>query len=159
MNFSYHSGIYTLTESQGLPIGINEAWDFFSDPDNLKVITPGHMAFDITSGTDRIYPGQIISYRVSIFPGIRINWVTEITHVEDQRYFVDEQRFGPYAMWHHEHHFREKGDGITMMDKISFKIPLGIVGRVAFHLFIKRQLKAIFAFRSGKLGELFPANT
>ena len=158
IHFSKHSGIYTLKVSQELPIGIEEAWDFFSSPKNLEKITPDHMGFVITSELPpKMYPGQIISYKVSPIPGVKTNWVTEITHVEDNKFFVDEQRFGPYSMWHHEHHFKEKGDKVLMTDKVSYKIPLGILGQMAHGLFIKRQLRGIFEYRIQALEEKFNA--
>ena len=141
---------------QQLPIGLSEAWDFFSSPKNLAKITPDHMGFRITSEeAEEMYAGQIISYKVAALPGIKVNWVTEITHVEDQQFFVDEQRFGPYSMWHHEHHFEEKDGGVFMTDKVSYKIPFGILGHIAHGLFVKSQLKSIFEYRQKALIELF----
>ncbi len=156
INFRYHSGIYTLTAETELPITIEEAWEFFSSPGNLSVITPPRMAFVITSGeTEAMYPGQIITYKVSPIPLIRSNWVTEITQVEQGKFFVDEQRFGPYAMWHHEHHFVETKSGTLMKDKVSYKLPFGFVGKITHVLFVKKQLKSIFEFRERKLQQLF----
>ena len=108
ISFSSHSGIYTLKVVQDLKTNLNEAWAFFSNPKNLSKITPKEMGFNITSETPEfMFEGQIISYKVSPILGIKLNWVTEITHVKDNLFFVDEQRFGPYTMWHHEHHFEE----------------------------------------------------
>ena len=157
IEFSKHSGIYTLRVMQKLPIGLAEAWDFFSSPANLEKITPPHMGFKVTSGKpEKMYQGQIISYVVAALPGIKTNWVTEITHVDDQKFFVDEQRFGLYSMWHHEHRFEEKDGEIVMIDKVSYKIPLGFLGRIAQWLFVKKQLKGIFEFRKKILEEIFP---
>lgn len=156
LQFSRHSGIYTLEVEQELPIDIEKAWDFFSNPANLEKITPEYMRFQITSKMpDKVYPGLIITYRVSPLPGVRMNWVTEITHVEENKFFVDEQRFGPYAMWHHEHHFRATDAGVTMLDKLSYKLPLGWLGHLAHRLFVRRQLKNIFDFRKSNLNKLF----
>ncbi len=156
VEFKKHSGVYTLSVMQQLPIGLSEAWDFFSSPENLEKITPKHMGFGITSGKpQKMYPGQIISYKVAVLPGIKTNWVTEITHVLDRKFFVDEQRFGPYAMWHHEHHFEEKDGGIFMTDKVTYKIPFGFLGYLAQSLFVKKQLKTIFEYRVKALEELF----
>ena len=95
--------IYTLHTKQNLPISLDEAWAFLSDPKNLKTITPDYMGFKTLSGDDRpMFPGQIIQYIVTPVMGIPMKWVTEITHVVDKKYFVDEQRFGPYALWHHK---------------------------------------------------------
>ncbi|MFK7954102.1 MAG: hypothetical protein AB8B73_14735 [Ekhidna sp.] len=154
--FSKHSGIYTLRVMQKLPIGLADAWNFFSSPTNLEKITPKHMGFSITSGVpDDMYAGQLISYKVSPLPGIKTNWITEITHVERHKFFVDEQRFGPYSMWHHEHHFEELADGIMMVDKVSYKIPFGLFGHMAQALFVKKQLREIFEFRKMSLEEMF----
>jgi len=148
IRFKSHSGIYMLEVTQFLKISLPEAWDFFSSPCNLAKITPEHMGFKITSGTPaKMYPGQIITYKVSPFPGVKTNWVTEITHVSDGSFFVDEQRFGPYQMWHHEHHFEVQGEGVLMTDRVSFKLPLGFLGRIAHSLFVKNQLKQIFEYR------------
>lgn len=148
ITFKSHSGIYTLEVKQILNISLAEAWDFFSSPGNLAKITPQHMDFIITSGTPaKMHPGQIISYKVAPFPGFKTNWVTEITHVSEGRFFVDEQRFGPYRMWHHEHHFEIQEKGVLMTDRVSYKLPFGIFGRIAHALFVKEQLKQIFSYR------------
>ncbi len=151
-----HSGIYTLTSQQQLPINMDKAWEFFSAPDNLAKMTLGNMSFMVTSGQiDSMYEGQIISYRIGILSGIKTNWVTEITHVKEHKYFVDEQRFGPYKMWHHEHFFEVNELGVLMTDKVSYKIPFGIFGRLANSIFIKKELLNIFTFRFNKMIEIF----
>ena len=151
-----HSGIYTLTVTQRVPITLEEAWSFFSSPKNLEKITPSHMGFKITSGEPgKMYTGQIISYVVAPLPGIKTNWVTEITHVEENKFFIDEQRFGPYSMWHHEHRFEETEGGVLMTDKVSYKIPFGFLGHIAQALFVKKQLKGIFEYRVKVLDEKF----
>lgn len=156
VTFKKHSGIYTLLVTQSLPIRLDDAWAFFSSPKNLEKITPSHMGFQITSGEPpQMYKGQLITYKVAPLPGIRTNWVTEITHVEHNKFFVDEQRFGPYSMWHHEHHFEETGNGVLMTDKVSYKIPFGILGHIAQLLFVKKQLKGIFEYRIAVLEEKF----
>ncbi|HNX54556.1 MAG TPA: SRPBCC family protein [Prolixibacteraceae bacterium] len=156
ISFRQHSGVYTLEVSQFLKIDMNEAWKFFSSPENLATITPPGMGFVITSGQpEKMFPGQIITYKVSPFPGFVTNWITEITHVLAGSYFVDEQRFGPYRMWHHIHRFEEKQSGVLMTDQVSYKLPFGFIGRIAHGLFVKAQLKRIFEFREQKLNELF----
>ena len=152
-----HSGIYTLKTEQELNISLEKAWDFFSSPENLQKITPKHMGFEITSSVDsKAYSGQIITYKVGILPWIKSNWVTEITQVKEKEFFIDEQRFGPYKMWHHEHWFEELPNGKTLMkDKISYKIPFGFLGNIAQFLFIKKQLKGIFEHRISTLNSLF----
>lgn len=157
IQFHTHSGIHTLLVRQKLPISMDSAWEFFSKPANLARITPEHMGFRITSVlvNEEMFPGQIISYKVYPFKGISTNWVTEITHVMDYKYFVDEQRFGPYAMWHHEHWFRAIRGGVEMTDRISYKVPFGILGRILEKILIRKQLKAIFEYRYRKLIEFF----
>lgn len=157
IQFSKHSGIYTLTTKQELNVSLEKAWDFFSSPENLEKITPKHMGFKITSEVDKkAYAGQIITYKVSVLPGIKTSWVTEITQVKDKQFFIDEQRFGPYKMWHHEHWFEELSNGKTLMkDKISYKIPFGFLGHIAQAIFIKKQLKGIFGHRFVILEKLF----
>lgn len=161
IDFKKHSGIYTLQATQELPINLKEAWDFFSAPENLQKITPSSMGFKITSDVDRkAYPGQIITYTVGILPGIKSSWVTEITQVEQGAFFIDEQRFGPYKMWHHEHFFETLPNGNTLMkDKISYKIPFGILGHLAQFLFIKKQLTTIFQHRFKVLDTMFNKKT
>lgn len=158
IRIDFHSGIYTLRAEQTLPISLEKAWDFFSSPANLAQITPPHMGFKITSEPPpRMFQGQIITYTVGVLPWWRTNWVTEITHVREPYYFVDEQRFGPYAMWHHEHWFTETEGGVNMLDRVSYKLPLDPVGRVV-HPYIRGQLLKIFGYRSETLAKLFPTS-
>ena len=149
--------IYNLKRSQILPITLHEAWDFFSSPRNLSKITPEEMGFEIQyiSGGNKTYAGQIIQYKVKILGGIKVNWVTEITHVAEPNYFVDEQRFGPYALWHHQHHFKEVDNGVEMIDEVNYGIPLGLLGRLANWLFVGRQVNAIFDHRHQVLEAYF----
>ena len=148
--------IYTLNSKQNLPITLQQAWDFLSDPKNLKAITPEYMGFIIKSGADKpMFAGQIIQYIVTPVLGIKTKWVTEITHVEDKKYFVDEQRFGPYALWHHKHFLREIPGGVEMEDIIDYKIPMGILGQLVHPFLVKPKLKEIFEYREKKLIEIF----
>lgn len=148
---------YQLNRQQKLPTGIRETWDFISSPANLKEITPEHMGFKITgnTGTEKMYPGMIITYKVSPFAGIAMDWMTEITHVQDYAYFVDEQRVGPYAMWHHQHKIEAIEGGVLMTDIVTYQPPLGILGAVANTLFIKKQLQQIFDYRNSALERKF----
>jgi len=150
---------YQLVKEQFVPTSIDEVWDFISSPGNLKEITPDHMGFDITSDSlpEKIYAGMIISYKVRPSLGIPMTWVTEITHVVDKKYFIDEQRIGPYALWHHQHIIEPSGQGVLMTDIISYKPPLGFLGSIANALFIRRQLEGIFAYRKEALRKHFPA--
>jgi ligand-binding SRPBCC domain-containing protein len=148
--------VYTLHKKQKLPITIDEAWEFLSNPINLKTITPDYMGFHILSGADRpMYAGQIIQYIVTPVLGIKTKWITEITHVIDKQYFVDEQRFGPYALWHHKHFIKEIDDGVEMEDIIDYKLPFGVLGQIAHPLIVKPKLEEIFNYRQAKLEELF----
>ncbi|HEX5169806.1 MAG TPA: SRPBCC family protein [Cyclobacteriaceae bacterium] len=156
--------VHTLSRSQFLPIPIDVAWSFFSSPNNLKEITPLHMGFhilSITGSEGKMYAGQIICYRVKVLPFIATRWVTEITHVQERFYFVDEQRIGPYALWHHEHRFHEVKGGVEITDEVSYAIPFGILGQLANLLFVRREVNAIFEFRRKKLNQLFssPGNS
>ncbi|WP_299578454.1 SRPBCC family protein [uncultured Sunxiuqinia sp.] len=156
ISISKHAGIYTLKAELELPISLDEAWEFFSNPGNLEKITPKSMQFKISSGSYKpMYAGQIITYHVSPFPGFKTNWVTEITQVKTGHFFVDEQRFGPYSMWHHEHFFEAIDGGVRMTDKVSYKLPLGLIGHFAHHLFVRQQLQNIFNHRKICLTERF----
>lgn len=148
--------IYTYHKKQKLPITLDVAWKFLSNPRNLKKITPDYMSFNIISGADRpMYAGQIIQYIVTPLLGIKTKWVTEITHVEDHHYFVDEQRFGPYALWHHKHFIKEIDGGVEMEDIIDYKVPLGILGQLIHPIIVKPKLNEIFEYRKEKLETLF----
>ncbi len=141
---------------QKLPISIATAWNFISDPKNLAVITPNKMGFKTRSGDDKkIFPGQIIEYTITPLMGIKMHWVTEITHIDENRYFVDEQRFGPYAFWHHKHFLKEITGGVLMEDVIHYKLPMGFVGDLFHGLLVKPNLDQIFNYRHNKLIELF----
>ncbi|MES2794791.1 MAG: SRPBCC family protein [Bacteroidota bacterium] len=148
----------TIVFTQKIPVGMEIAWDFFSSPANLAKITPTYMGFEVTStfqNSQKMYPGQIITYKVSPLLGLKMNWMTEITHVAENSFFVDEQRFGPYALWHHQHHFKEIEGGIEMTDIIDYVLPLGILGVFANYLFVKKQLNQIFEHRFKVVEQLF----
>jgi len=148
--------IYTLHYQQRIPNSIKEAWSFFSDPKNLKVITPDYMGFDIVSGENKkIYAGQLIQYIVTPVAGIKTCWVTEITHCKEGEYFIDEQRFGPYTLWHHQHFFTEVDGGIEIEDLVHYKMPFGIIGQLVHPLLVKPKLEEIFIYRKNKLKSLF----
>lgn len=148
--------IYRLHKKQKLPITIDQAWDFLSNPKNLKTITPDYMGFHILSGADRpMYAGQIIQYIVTPVLGIKTKWVTEITHIIDKKYFVDEQRFGPYALWHHKHFINEIDGGVEMEDIIDYKVPFGVLGQLVHPFLVKPKLEEIFNYRTLKLEALF----
>lgn len=148
--------IYTIHTKQKLPISLEEAWQFISNPKNLETITPDSMAFKTLSGDDKdMFAGQIIQYIVTPLLGIPMKWVTEITHVVDKKYFVDEQRFGPYALWHHKHFLKEIPGGAEMEDIVDYKVPMGILGELIHPFLVKPKLNEIFDYRKDKLIELF----
>lgn len=148
---------YQLIKTQKLPDTINEIWNFISEPANLKEITPEHMGFVVTnnSGAEKMYPGMIITYKVSPLLGIKLNWMTEITHVKDYEYFVDEQRIGPYSLWHHQHKIEAIEGGVLMTDIVTYQPPFGIMGALANSLIIKNQLQQIFDYRTVALEKRF----
>lgn len=152
------SKVYSIKTIQKLPISLDEAWEFFSSPKNLKEITPDNLGFNIVSQHhgDKMYPGQIIEYKVSPVLGIPLYWMTEITHVEDKKFFVDEQRFGPYSMWHHQHHFKAVEGGVEMTDIVHYKLPFWFLGDIANTLFVKKQLKEIFDYRFALVERKYP---
>ena len=149
--------IYNLTREQFLPITLQEAWDFFSSPTNLAKITPAHMKFKILyiSGGNKAYAGQIIRYKINVLPFLPMHWVTAITQVKEPLHFIDEQRFGPYALWHHQHHFKEVAGGILMTDEVNYAIPLGLLGRLAHWLFVGKEVNTIFEHRFKALEDFF----
>lgn len=149
---------YRIEFTQELPVDLNTAWDFFSSPLNLAEITPKDMTFDVTTpnmANTKMYPGLIITYKVSPLLGIKLNWMTEITHVKDKEYFIDEQRFGPFAFWHHQHHFEKTEKGVLMKDLLHYGIGWGPIGLVANSLIVENKIKGIFDFRYQKVEEIF----
>jgi len=140
---------YQFKREQFLKTDIDTIWNFASSPKNLKEITPDYMLFNITSNLEeeKMYPGMIITYQVSPFMNIKMNWMTEITHIEHKHYFIDEQRMGPYKMWHHQHFFEEQQNGVLMTDIVTYIPPFGWLGQLANSLFIKKQLNNIFKYR------------
>lgn len=150
---------YQLIKKQTLAASIEEIWDFISSPRNLKHITPPHMGFDITSASlpEKMYPGMIISYKVKPIAGIPVTWVTEISQVVEKKFFIDEQRIGPYTFWHHQHIIEPVDVGVLMTDIVSYKPPLFFLGTIANTLFIRRQLSSIFTYREKVLNEKFPS--
>ncbi len=148
--------IYTFHQKQQLPMTIDEAWDFFSAPENLQLITPPYMGFEIISGGDRkMFAGQLIQYIVRPLFGIPMKWVTEITYADKPCYFVDEQRFGPYDLWHHKHFLNPIEGGVEMEDIVDYKLPMGILGQLVQPYLVRRKLDEIFDFRRKTLIELF----
>jgi ligand-binding SRPBCC domain-containing protein len=147
-----------LIRHQFIKSDIETIWSFISSPKNLAQITPPHMGFNIlnqANAIEKMYAGQLIQYHVSPLLNIKLYWVTEITHVSQNNYFVDEQRFGPYKFWHHQHFLKQVNGGVEMTDIVHYKAPFGPIGTIANNLFIKKQLKQIFDYRYQKIEELF----
>ncbi|MBS1662950.1 MAG: SRPBCC family protein [Bacteroidetes bacterium] len=158
--------VVSFKKLQKIPGESDKVWSFFADPANLPLITPPYMRFEILSVQDRsplpsdcprpaIYPGQVIEYKLYPFPWFRVHWITEISQVCEGQYFVDEQRRGPYRLWHHQHHFRPISGGVEMTDIVHYEVGYGPIGNLANKLFVKRQLEGIFQYRRKRVEELF----
>lgn len=148
--------MYQLKRTQFVKTDLQTCWDFFSSPKNLKEITPDYMGFDVLVDVpEKMYEGLMIEYIVKPLLGIPMTWITEIKYVHDKEFFVDEQRKGPYKIWHHEHHFKEVEGGVEMTDIVSYEIPLGILGKIAHPIIVKNKLDEIFNYRFKKVEEIF----
>lgn len=148
--------VYKIETVQHINASIEECWDFFSSPQNLQTITPKNMSFEIEDfDGKRMYPGQIITYTLKPLFGIKMNWVTIITVSKENQYFIDEQRFGPYKLWHHKHFFEPAENGTKMTDVVHYVLPFGFLGRIMNHFVVKNKLKSIFDYRLHKIEELF----
>lgn len=148
--------LHRLHRRQRLPVSPEEAWAFFSDPQNLPLITPPWLDFQLTSAVpERMHPGMILTYTIRPFLGLKVRWVTEITHVDTPHFFVDEQRFGPYRFWHHQHHFREAKGGVEVEDVVHYALPFGPLGTFAHRLTVGGQLERIFSYRCEILEQRF----
>jgi len=148
--------LFQLKKSITLNTDINTAWNFFSDPKNLKVITPPELNMTITSNLpNKMYEGMIISYKVYPILNIALEWVTEITKIVPNNMFIDEQRYGPYKLWHHEHFFEELSSGVRASDIVSYIVPFGPLGLLIQKLKIGKQIEEIFEYRSKVLEEKF----
>ena len=148
--------IHILEQQQFLPISIEQAWDFFSRPENLNEITPPDLSFKIKSTLpEKVYAGQMIIYKVSPFKGVEFDWLTEITQVQSPNFFIDEQRRGPYSLWHHEHHFKTVDGGVEMTDIIHYQLPFGWFGNLFHGMIVLPKLNQIFRFRKKILEKKF----
>jgi ligand-binding SRPBCC domain-containing protein len=144
-----------LKQEQFLPITLDEAWQFFATPKNLNEVTPDNMVFEIISDLpDTMYEGMLINYRLRPMLNIPMNCCTEITHIQEKAYFVDEQRHGPYKMWHHEHHFKAVTGGVLMTDILQYEIGKSVFGWLAGKLFVNKKVKTIFEYRQNALKTL-----
>lgn len=150
--------LYRLEMKQFLSIQLEKAWDFFSRPENLEEITPPWLHFKIASPLpEKMYAGLIIEYRIQALLGIPMTWITEITHMNAPFFFVDEQRFGPYKFWHHQHWLQPVKGGVEMQDIVHYRMPFGPVGHLSHIFFVKRQLHQIFSYRFACLEDRFRA--
>lgn len=148
--------MYQIKREQLVKASLEECWDFFSNPNNLKHITPDYMGFNVkTEVPDKMYEGLMIGYTVKPLFNIPMEWITEIKYVHDKKFFVDEQRKGPYKIWHHEHHFEEVNEGVKLIDIVTYELPLGFLGRLAHPILVKNKLKEIFDYRVKKVEEIF----
>jgi ligand-binding SRPBCC domain-containing protein len=148
--------MHQLRATQFVPLTLDQAWAFFSDPRNLAVITPADMGFVVkTDLPSKMYPGLMVEYTVRPLLKIPVKWVTEITHVRDREYFVDEQRTGPYRMWHHEHHFAAVPGGVEMHDIVSYELPFGPIGSLVNRLVVRKRVAHIFEYRREVLEDRF----
>lgn len=148
--------LHRLQRVQILSVSLEEAWQFFSSPFNLPSITPPWLNLKVSNRvSNKMFPGMVIAYRVTPFLGIPVGWVSEITHVDPLRYFVDEQRFGPYRFWHHQHHFQTVEEGIEMIDTVHYALKFGLFGNLMHTFLIRKKLEEIFDFRRAMLGKLF----
>ena len=144
--------MYILNSIQQLPISKEEAWAFFSDPSQLENITPDHMSMKPMQELPKyMYEGMIILYRIEPFFKVNMKWVTEITHIQEGKYFIDEQRFGPFRFWHHQHRLIENKAGVELQDTVHYVMPFSILGRVAHQLFIRKRIENIFSYRKKQL--------
>jgi len=149
--------MHQFKKKQNIFISVKEAWEFFSQPENLAKITPPNMNFNILSRSDagEMYPGMIITYKVSPLLNLSVNWVTEISQIKEHKYFIDNQIQGPYKIWHHEHHFKETEIGTEMRDILFYEVKFGVIGQILHKLFIRKRIEEIFNYREVKIKELF----
>ena len=149
--------LHTLQTTQLIKSDITTVWEFMSSPKNLAVITPDYMQFEVITdlAEAKMYAGQIIEYYVRPLLGIKLHWITEITHVKNKEYFVDEQRIGPYKFWHHKHFLKETSQGVEMYDVVHYQLPLGLIGKLGNQILVKKQLQQVFDYRFGMIEKLF----
>ena len=144
--------LHRINRRQLIPISINKAWDFFSNPLNLSKITPPWLNFKVVSGIPQnMHSGMIITYRITPIAYIQTLWVSEITHVNTPTFFVDEQRIGPFRFWHHQHLFKEVGRDVEIQDIVHYAMPLWPVGEIVHSISVGKKVEAIFDFRSKAL--------
>ena len=139
-----------------LPVGRNEVWDFFSKPSNLSKLTPGEMNLKVSKDNDReVYEGMELQFEVSPIMGIHMKWISRITKVKKGEYFIDEQLKGPFAFWRHEHRFNAVDGGTEVVDILTYKMPMGKLGKLAYPLLVKGKIEDLFVYRKQELQEIF----
>ncbi|MBI4591212.1 MAG: SRPBCC family protein [Candidatus Rokubacteria bacterium] len=139
-----------------LPRGREEVFPFFADPRNLAEVTPRRLGFRLLSAAPMpLEAGAVFDCRIR-FLGIPLRWRTFIREYDPPFRFVDVQVRGPYARWEHRHLFRAENAGTWVEDRITYRLPLGPLGRLVHALVVRRQLDAIFAYRRLRLAQLFP---
>jgi ligand-binding SRPBCC domain-containing protein len=148
--------IHRLTQKQLVTASLDDVWAYFATPANLNDMTPPDMQFEIIHGNEsRMYQGQLIEYRVQFMPLVKSRWLTEIAHVQEKSYFVDEQRIGPYHFWYHEHRFEEVEDGTHISDQVTYELPFGLLGDFVHAIWVRPRLNSIFEYRKVKVKEIF----
>jgi ligand-binding SRPBCC domain-containing protein len=155
------SAIHSLKSIQRLPVSMERAWAFFSDPRNLQALTPSSLNLKPTNEVwgDEVYAGQVMTYTVKPLLGIPLEWMTVITQVERNKFFIDEQRKGPYRLWHHQHHFKSIEGGVEMTDLVHYRLPMGIIGQMLHQPLVRKKLEEIFLYRYSRIQDLFGAWT
>ena len=150
--------IHQLNRQQIVPAPLDRVWAYFATPANLNEMTPPDMKFEIIQGGEgKMFQGQLIEYRVKFMPLLKSRWLTEIAHVEEGAYFVDEQRIGPYSFWYHEHSFDAVESGTLIRDQVTYQLAFGLLGDLAHALWVGPKLNSIFDYRQHKVAELFGA--
>jgi ligand-binding SRPBCC domain-containing protein len=152
--------MHHFKQTQIINADIDTVWRFFSSPRNLNKITPPDMNFELTDlgGSEDMSKGQLIKYNVSPFPFLRVKWITEITDVDAKRFFADNQKKGPFTMWHHQHLFTPIDGGVEMTDHVSYSIPFGFLGIAVNKLLVEKRVHHIFDHRRKQVEILFPKN-
>lgn len=148
--------MYRLSNTQKLPISLEEAWEFLSNPTQLENITTDELSFQkLHDIPDKMYEGMLMQLRLKPFLGIPIDWLTEITHIKEKEYFIDEQRVGPFRFWHHEHRVLPIEGGVEIQDTVHYVMPFSIFGRFVHWLFLRKQVENIFIYREETMEKVF----
>ena len=148
--------MYQIKKKQIVKADLATCWSFFSSPYNLKKITPTHMGFEVlTEIPEKIHEGLMIEYRVKPLLGIPTKWVSQISKVEEKKFFIDEQCSGPYKEWHHEHHFKQVDEGTEITDLITYQMPFGLLGKIVHPFIVKKKLESIFNYRNKAIKDIF----